>query len=235
MLDSVDLTLTRSEADYRAEQQAFRDRLAELHRASIAAKLPVMVVFEGWDAAGKGSMIHTLTERLDPRGFMVHPIRAPRPFEQARPWLWRYWLTIPPRTAWAFYDRSWYGRILVERIHKLVTKPQWTQAYEDILQFERTLTADGYLIIKLFLHIDKDEQQRRLHALTADPVTAWRVTPEDWQNHRRYAAWQHAYAQMLERTHTTATPWTVVPATCPHHTRYIAYQTIITALEARLP
>ena len=234
-LGTVDLSQTLDEAAYAGEERALQRRLAELHRASAKAELPVMVAFEGWDAAGKGSMIHTLTARLDPRGFRVHPVGPPRPFEEARPWLWRYWQTIPSRGAWAFFDRSWYGRVLVARMDRLVSEEQWTRAYDEILQFERTLAADGYLLLKFFLHIGKDEQRRRLEALMADPVMAWRVGPEDWQNHRRYAVWERVYDEALARTHTPEAPWTVVPATCPFHTRRTVYRTLIDALEARLP
>jgi polyphosphate kinase 2 (PPK2 family) len=234
MLDAVDLTRTLSTEAYREEEAGLRDRLAELQRAAIEAGLPLMMAFEGWDAAGKGSSIHALTARLDPRGFTVHPIRAPRPFEAARPWLWRYWRKIPAHGEWAFYDRSWYGRVLVQRIDKLVSERQWTRAYDEILQFERALVDDGYLLVKIFLHIDKGEQRRRLEALMADPVTAWRVTPEDWQNHHRYDAWLPVYDEALERTHTPRAPWTVIPATSPYYARRAVYRTLIDALEARL-
>ena len=234
MLDTVDLTRTLSDEAYGGEEADLRDRLAELHRAAIEGGLPLMMAFEGWDAAGKGSMIHTLTERLDPRGFTVHPIRAPRPFEAARPWLWRYWRKIPGYGTWAFYDRSWYGRVLVERMDRLVSKKQWKRAYDEIIQFERALVDDGYLLVKIFLHISKDEQRRRLNELMADPVTTWRVTPEDWQNHHRYDAWLPVYEEALEETHTDAAPWTVLPATDPNATRYAVYRTLIDALDARL-
>lgn len=234
MLDAVDLDRSLSDADYKKEESDLRNRLAELHRAAIDEGLPLMMAFEGWDAAGKGSMIHALTERLDPRGFTVHPIRAPRPFEAARPWLWRYWRKLPGYGEWAFYDRSWYGRVLVERIEGIVTKKEWKRAYDEIVQFERALVDDGYLLVKIFLHISKEEQRRRLNALLADAVTAWRVTPEDWQNHHRYDAWLPIYEEALERTHTDAAPWIVLPATDPNVTRHAAYHTLIDALEARL-
>jgi len=234
MLDAVDLSLSLTDEAYRAEEAGLRDRLAELQRASKEAGLPLMVAFEGWDAAGKGSSIHALTARLDPRGFTVHPIRAPRPFEAARPWLWRYWRKIPGRGEWAFYDRSWYGRVLVQRIDQLASEEQWTRAYDEICQFERALVDDGYLLVKIFLHIGKDEQRRRLEALMADPVTAWRVTPEDWQNHHRYDVWRPIYDDALERTNTDAAPWTVVPATSPNYARRAVYRTLIDALEAQL-
>lgn len=233
MLADTDLTRTLKPSG--AKDRALRDRLAALHRACAAAGLPVMVAFEGWDAAGKGSVIHTLTEALDPRGVTVHPISAPRPFEQARPWLWRFWRKVPPRGAWALFDRSWYGRMLVGRIDRLVEEAAWERAYGETLQFERALADDGYVLVKVFLHIGKDEQLRRLHALLADPVSVWRVTPEDWQNHHRYDEWLGLYDEMLRRTDTEQTPWTIVPATCPAYTRRAVGRALIDAIEARLP
>lgn len=188
-----------------------RDKLAELQRACVDVGLPVIVVFEGWDAAGKGSLIHALTARLDPRGFDVHPIQAPRPFEQSRPWLWRYWLKIPPAGKWAFFDRSWYGRILVQRVEGMVSKADRKRAHDEILQFERTLVDNGYVIIKLFLHIEKEEQKKRLDALSTDPATSWQVTDEDWANHRRYKTWYRLYEKTLKKTDTERAPWHVIP------------------------
>ncbi|NNF59121.1 MAG: polyphosphate kinase [Rhodothermaceae bacterium] len=234
MLEIIPLDYSLSAEEFDAQKKALRTRLAALQRASVEAELSVLVVFEGWDAAGKGSTIHRLTERLDPRGFSVHPIRAARPFEQDRPWMWRFWRTIPPHGRWAFYDRSWYGRVLVERMDRLVPEPTWQRGYDEIVQFEQMLTDDGALLVKFFLHIGPEEQQRRLTALAADPVTAWRVSPEDWQNHRRYALWQHVYDEMLERTGVPHAPWTVVPATCPRYAVHTVFQTLITALEMRL-
>lgn len=233
MLHTIDLTTTDRPSDT-AEIKQLRERLSVLHRASREAELPVMVAFEGWDGAGKGSAIHTLTERLDPRGFTVHPIGAPRPFEAARPWLWRYWRKIPEYGTWGFYDRSWYGRVLVARMDGLVSPREWERGYDEILQFERALTDDGYLLIKIFLHISKDEQRQRLQRLLSDPVTVWRVTPEDWINHHRYDAWMELYEEVLGRTNTQHAPWTPVSAMDARETQLTIYRTLVRALESRL-
>lgn len=213
------------------DKASLRDRLAELQRECSDAGLPVIVVFEGWDAAGKGSLIHTLTARLDPRGFDVHPIRAPRPFEQSRPWLWRYWLKIPPAGKWAFFDRSWYGRVLVQRVAGTVTKAERKHAVGDIIRFERTLIDNGYLIVKLFLHIEKDEQKRRLDTLSTDPATSWKVTDEDWTNHGRYASWYKLYEKTLKKTSTPISPWHVIPTGPSKRATHSVYEVLIREIE----
>jgi polyphosphate kinase 2 (PPK2 family) len=234
VLDAVDLERTLSRSEFNAEHKALRERLSILHRACAEAGLPVMIALEGWDAAGKGSTIHALTERLDPRRFTVHPVTAPRPFEQERPWMWRFWRMIPARGTWAFFDRSWYGRVLVGRMDRLVPAAEWERAFGEIRHFEETLAADGYLIVKVFLHISQAEQRQRLQALLADPVTVWRVTTEDWRNHHRYGLWRDVYDEMLRRTHTASTPWAVVPATCPRASLLAIYRALVSALDARL-
>ncbi len=162
----------------------------------------MIILFEGWDAGGKGSSIQFLSSRLDPRGFVLYPIRQARTYEQKRPWLWRFWLKIPGRGEWTIFDRSWYGRVLVERMEKLVSPDEYRRAYRDIMDFEHTLADDGYRIIKFFLHISKEEQKKRFKALTDDPLTAWKVEKEDWRNHKRYEEWITLYEEMFERTET---------------------------------
>lgn len=216
------------------DKAALRDRLAELQRACANAKLPVIVVFEGWDAAGKGSLIHTLTAWLDPRGFEVHPIRAPRPFEQSYPWLWRYWLKIPSAGKWAFFDRSWYGRVLVQWMEGVVTGAERSRALEQIGQFERTLADNGYLIVKIFLHIEEDEQRRRLETLANDPATSWKVSDEDWKNNKRYASWYRLYGNTLKETSTSVAPWWVIPTDEEDSATLLVYTILVREMENAL-
>jgi polyphosphate kinase 2 (PPK2 family) len=191
-------------------------------------------LFEGWDAAGKGTSIQKLTSPLDPRGYKLYPIRAARTYEKKRPWLWRFWLKLPARGEWAIFDRSWYGRVLVERVEGLIPESEWRRAYRDIGDFERTLADDGHLIIKFFLHISKQEQKRRFNKLLKDTLTAWHVTPEDWDHHYRYDDWLLAYEEAFERTESEWGPWTIVEATEKRYTMAKIYRTVILALEERL-
>jgi polyphosphate kinase 2 (PPK2 family) len=175
-----------------------------------------------------------LTARLDPRGFKLYPIQAPRTYELNHPWLWRFWLKTPNRGEMAIFDRSWYGRVVVERVEDFTPEEEWRKAYRDITDFERMLVDDGAAIIKFWLHISKQEQKRRFKLLEKDPLKAWHVTAEDWEHHRKYDEYLMAVEEMLERTETEWAPWTIVEATSRWYARAKVFDTIISALEERL-
>lgn len=234
MLDKIDLSKKISKKEYKKLMPRLRNHLIDLQKASWDAGIPIIVLFEGWDAAGKGTSIQNLTSRLDPRGFKLYPIRPARTYEKKRPWLWRFWLKIPGRGEWGIFDNSWYGRVLVERVEQLVSDAEWRRAYRDIVDFERTLADDGYLILKFFLHISRKEQRKRFDLLTSDPLMAWKVEPEDWERHNQYDEWLQVYEEMFERTDTEWGVWTIVEATDRNYTRIKIFQTIIDALEERL-
>jgi AMP-polyphosphate phosphotransferase len=234
MLEKIDLDVKVSKQDYKARMPQLQDHLYLLQKASWDAGLPVVIIFEGWDAAGKGSSIQKLTSRLDPRGFKLYPIREARTYEKKRPWLWRFWLKLPARGEWAIFDRSWYGRVLVERVEGFIQEPAWRRAYRDIADFERTIADDGTLICKFFLHISKAEQKQRFKKLLKDPLMAWHVEPEDWEHHAKYDQYVLAIEEMLERTETEWGPWTIVEATDRRHTRIKIFETLVNALETRL-
>jgi polyphosphate kinase 2 (PPK2 family) len=234
MLEKVDLGVVLSKEEYKALIPRLQRRLYDLEKACWDAKIPSIIVFEGWDAAGKGTSINLLTSRLDPRGFKLYPIQAPRTFETHLPWLWRFWLKTPNYGEMAIYDRSWYGRVLVERVEGLTPVRDWRKGYRDIVGFERTLADDGYVIVKFFLHISKKEQKRRFKKLGLDPLTSWHVQPEDWEHHRKYNEYVLAIEEMLERTDTEWGPWTIVEATDRRWARAKIFQTIIRSLEGAL-
>jgi len=234
MLENIDLSLKLGKKEYRRLKPELQNHLYAVQKASWDAGIPVIILFEGWDAAGKGTAIQHLTTRLDPRGFKLYPIRAARTYEKKRPWLWRFWLKIPGRGEWAIFDRSWYGRTLVERVENLIPESEWRTAYRDIVDFERTLADDGCLIIKLFLHISRQEQKRRFEKLSRDPLNAWHVEPEDWEHHRHYDEWLLAYEETFERTEAEWAPWTIVEATNQRYSLVKIYRAVIGALEERL-
>jgi polyphosphate kinase 2 (PPK2 family) len=234
MLEKIDLNKSISKKEFKQTFPRLRNQLYALQKASWDAKLPVIILFEGWDAAGKGTSIQNLTSRLDPRGFKLYPIRAARTYENKRPWLWRFWLKIPGQGEWAIFDRSWYGRTLVERVEKLIPERDWRRAYRDIVNFERTLADGGYLIIKFFLHISQEEQQRRFEKLSKDPLTAWQVLPEDRVHHEHYDEWLLAYEETFERTETESGPWTIVEATNRRFTHVKIFNSLIASLERQL-
>jgi polyphosphate kinase 2 (PPK2 family) len=234
MLEKIDLTQKLPKEEYKALIPRLQRRLYDLEKACWDAKMPSMIVFEGWDAAGKGTSINLLTSRLDPRGFKLYPIQAARTFETHLPWLWRFWLKIPNHGEMAIFDRSWYGRVLVERVEGLTPVRAWRKGYRDIVDFERTLADDGCVIIKFFLHISKKEQKRRFRKLEKNPLKSWHVQAEDWEHHRKYGEYLVAIEEMLERTDTEWGPWTIVEATDRRWARVKIFETIIRRLEEAL-
>jgi polyphosphate kinase 2 (PPK2 family) len=234
MLEKIDLTRKLPKEEYNRLKPRLQRRLYDLEKACWDAKMPSIIVFEGWDAAGKGTSINLLTSRLDPRGFKLYPIQAARTFETHLPWLWRFWLKTPNYGEMAIFDRSWYGRVLVERVEGLTPVREWRKGYRDIVDFERTLADDGYVIIKFWLHISKQEQKRRFKKLEKDPLKSWHVQPEDWEHHRKYKEYLVAVEEMLERTDTEWGPWTIVEATDRRWARVKIFQTIIQHLEEAL-
>ncbi|MEO8657839.1 MAG: hypothetical protein ABI693_05175 [Bryobacteraceae bacterium] len=234
MLDNINLKKKLSREEFKRLLPILQQRLYDLEKACWDQKVSTIIVFEGWDASGKGTTIAALTQRLDPRGFRLYPITAPRTYEQQHPWLWRFWLKVPNRGEMVIFDQSWYRRVLQERVEAATPSKEWRQAYRDIVEFERMLADDGTVILKFFLHISKKSQRKRFQAIEADPLEAWRVTEADWARHKRYDDYFVAAEEMLESTDTDYAPWTIVEATSKWHARRKVFDTLINALENRL-
>lgn len=234
MLETVDLSLKVDKETYLRKLAEYQERLHLLQYDCKQAKIPVVLVFEGWDAGGKGTTIEKFIERLDPRGSRVVATYEPNIEEGMRPFLWRFWSQLPNDGQMDLLDRSWYGRVLVERMRKLVSKKTWRQAYEEIRAFERQLTDHGTVLLKFFLHISKKEQRKRIKALTAHKFTRWKVSKEDKWNHAHYEEWVPIYDEMFERTSTTNAPWTIIEAEDGRYGRLRVLETAIAALEERL-
>ncbi len=234
MLDEIKLDQQLSREAFRTIRDRLRKRLLNLEQAAFKAKLPSIILFEGWDAAGKGASIEEITRRLDPRGFKVYHTQAPRSHELKMPWLWRYWMQIPRFGQMAIFDRSWYGRVTIERAEKITPMEEWLRAYKEINNFERTLAADGTVFMKFFLHISEEEQLRRCIRMSEDPVTAWQISQEDWARHQKYDKYFAAYKDMLVKNHTEHAPWFLIPANDPTFRMYSIYLKIIAVLEEAL-
>jgi AMP-polyphosphate phosphotransferase len=231
MLENINLKKKLSREEYKLVVPGLQTRLYDLEKACWDNGTPTIVVFEGWDASGKGTTIAALTQRLDPRGFKLYPITSPRTYEQQRPWLWRFWLKVPNRGEMVIFDHSWYGRVLEERVEGSIPEKTWRQAYRDIQDFERMLADDGTAFLKFFLHISKKEQRKRFELIQSDPLEAWRVTSADWTRNKKYDQYLAAYEDMLELTESEFAPWTIVEATSKWHTRRRVFETIIATLE----
>ncbi len=234
MLENINLKKKLLREEFKRLLPVLQGRLYDLEKACWDQGVPTVIVFEGWDASGKGTTIATLTQRLDPRGFKLYPITAPRTYEQQRPWLWRFWLRVPNRGEMVIFDHSWYGRVLEERVERTIPEDACSQAYRDIVEFERMLADDGAVILKFFLHISKKEQKKRFQAIEQDPLEAWRVTKADWARHKKYGEYLVAIEDTLELTESEFAPWTIVEATSKWYARRKVFETIIGAMEKRL-
>jgi polyphosphate kinase 2 (PPK2 family) len=234
MLEKVDLTLAVPKAAYKRRIAQLQERLYDLVHAAFQRQIPTMIVFEGWAAAGKGGTINVLTERLDPRGVRVVPISPPRSSEMRYPWMWRYWQKIPAYGQTVIYDTSWYRRVLIDRVGKTVKKSAWKEAYQDIVEFESMLGAEGTLIRKFWLQISKKEQNRRFKKLLGSKLTSWQVAGEDAAQHDQYDKYAAAVEEMLARTDFPHAPWVIVEATDRYHTRIKVFEEIVRAFEDRL-
>ena len=196
--------------------------------------MPLVVVYEGWDAAGKGGNIKRLTSALDPRGCEVQPIASPSPEEAARHYLWRFWTRLPKTGHVAVFDRSWYGRVMVERIEGFCSEADWKRAYDEINQFERELTDAGAVVVKFWVNIDRDTQLARFRDRENDPAKRWKITDEDWRNREKWDQYETAVDEMLARTSTENAPWHVLPSVDKRYARICAMETVLEAVEKAL-
>lgn len=233
MLEQIDLDVSLSKRDYKQQLPELQRRLYDMEQAVIAARLPVLIVFEGWAGTAKVTTIGSIIRRLDPRGLRVHPITPPRTSEQQYPWLYRFWLKIPSYGQIAIFDRSWYREMLAERVRGGDAQ-RWRARCEDAVSFERLLADDGALILKFWLHISRKEQGRRFKALLSDPLTAYQVTAEDRRQHRHYKEYAAAVEDLIARTDTVHAPWRIIPATDKYYARVAVISATIEMLEARL-
>lgn len=234
MLETIDLSQKLDKETFGQWFPQLQENLRLLQREAYEAGMPTIIVLEGWDAAGKGDAVMKLVERLDPRGFKIDPPAPPGIEEQMRPFLWRFWIKLPSDGQIAIFDRSWYGRVLVERMDGLIAQRQWQQAYQEIAQFERQLTDDGHVLVKFFLHISKKEQRKRFKQMEKDPAESWKVSKEDWKHHKQYEEYQRVVEEMLERTSTSNAPWTIVESTDRRFRRVKIFQTIVKAMREGL-
>jgi len=217
--------------DYEDRLKRYQLRLIRLQQKMYQKQHRGIVALEGWDAAGKGGAIRRISETLDPRGFKVYPIAAPRPDEQGRHYLWRFWQKLPVPGELAIFDRTWYGRVLVERVEGFASKKEWRRAYDEINQFEKELTEDGCPVIKIFLHITKDEQLRRFKEREKNPYKNWKITKDDWRNRKKWKEYERAIDEMFERTDTGSSPWIVIPGNHKWYARTEALKAVVRTLE----
>lgn len=234
LLADIPLDKTIEEEVYQQELKQLQNRLGELHNRLYRKKVPVIIAYEGWDAAGKGGNIKRITGALDPRGYEVHPIASPEPYEKARHYLWRFWSRLPKTGHIAIFDRTWYGRVMVERIEGFCSENDWMRAYNEINEFEKELHEWGAVIIKFWVQIDKETQLQRFNDRQNTPEKQWKITEEDWRNREKWEQYETAVNEMIQKTSTTYAPWHILESVDKKYARIKALKIVIEELEKAL-
>jgi len=234
MLETLDLTLAMPREKYVEEVARRQIQLRELSWQIYQQKRPAIIAFEGWDAAGKGGAIKRITEKMDPRGYVVYPISAPEGDEKTRHYLYRFWTRVPERGQLAIFDRTWYGRVLVERVEGFATPPEWKRAYKEINSFERQLRDFGAILVKFWMHISPEEQLRRFEERRRIHYKAWKLTEDDWRNREKWSAYEDAVEEMLLKTSTRACPWNLIEGNDKYWARVRTLTRLVEALSEEL-
>jgi len=230
-LKELDFTKTISEEEYKEELKKLQKKLYYLHNIIFRKKIPVVIAYEGMDAAGKGGNIKRLAYPLDPRGLQVFPIASPEPHEKARHFLYRFWTRLPKTGKVAIFDRTWYGRVMVERLEGFCSESDWKRAYNEINEFERELTDNGTVLIKFWLSIDLDTQLERFNDRQNTPEKQWKITDEDWRNREKWPQYEVSIQEMINKTSTKVAPWHVIESNDKKYARIKAMRIVCDALE----
>lgn len=234
MLSTIDLSLSLEGEEYSKSLIKNQVALNALAYQVYAQQRPVIIIFEGWDAAGKGGAIRRITEKIDPRGYVVYPIAAPKGDDATHHYLWRFWNRLPESGQIAIFDRSWYGRVMVERIEGFCSEDEWRRAYREINQFERQLVDFGTILFKFWIHVSKEEQLRRFESRAEDKLRSWKLTGEDWRNREKWDLYEEAVNEMLLKTSTVSAPWTVVEGDSKGYARVKVLSTLVDKLSKEL-
>ena len=230
-LSEISLDKSLTDEEYKRQLKELQDRLGMLHNELYLKKIPVVIAYEGWDAAGKGGNIKRITGALDPRGYEVHPIASPEPHEKARHYLWRFWNRLPKTGHVAIFDRTWYGRVMVERLEGFCSENDWQRAYNEINEFEKELSDWGAVIIKFWVQIDKDVQLERFTDRQNTPEKQWKITEEDWRNRDKWDLYETAVNEMMKKTSTAYAPWHVLESNDKKYARIKALKIVIEEIE----
>jgi polyphosphate kinase 2 (PPK2 family) len=236
MLSTIDLTKSLTKEEYVHDLIRYQLQLQSLAYQLYVQKRPLVIVYEGWDAGGKGGNIKRITEKLDPRGYQVYPIAAPAGEDKTHHYLYRFWrrLKPPDEKQILIFDRSWYGRVMVERLEGFCTEEEWKRAYREINEFERQLVDFGTILVKFWIHISQGEQLSRFELRQETPYKAWKLTDEDWRNRQKWDLYEKAINDMILKTSTLTAPWTIVEGNCKWYARVKALRTLVEALSEEL-
>ena len=227
VLSGIDLSKTMTREAYKKEIDRLQKKLELLHSELYRLRIPVVLGFEGWDAGGKGGAIRRLTSHLDPRGYQVCPTAAPNDIEKKHHYLWRFWNHMPKAGHIAIFDRTWYGRVMVERLEGFCSENDWQRAYNEINEFEKELKDWGAVIIKFWVQIDKDTQLARFQERQNNPEKQWKITDEDWRNREKWDEYEVAVNEMLQKTNTEYAPWHILESVDKKYARIKALKIVI--------
>lgn len=233
-LHDLDLSAKLDKETYNQKLEGLQYEMLNAQQFLHNNKIGLILVFEGMDAAGKGGAIKRVTEKIDPRGYIVHPISAPQPHELRYNYMHRFWRKLPQHGQIGIFDRSWYGRVLVERVEGFATKKEWSRAFDEINQFEKMLTDGNYIIVKYWLHVSKEEQLQRFLDRENDPYKAWKLTDEDWRNRDKWEKYEEATEEMFEKTDTKNAPWVLVPGNNKRYARIHVLEEALRLIEENL-
>ena len=233
-LNEVSLDKSLTDKEYKEQLKKYQEKLSKLHNKLYIKKIPVIIAYEGWDAAGKGGNIKRITEALDPRGYEVHPIASPEPNEKSRHYLWRFWSRLPKTGHVSIFDRTWYGRVMVERLEGFCSENDWQRAYNEINEFEKELSDWNAVIIKFWVQIDKDTQLERFTDRQNTPEKQWKITDEDWRNREKWDLYEAAVNEMFKKTSTTFAPWHILESNDKKYARIKALKIVIEEIEKKL-
>lgn len=233
-VETMDHSLAMPKDEYKKELKELQKKLFKLENMMFQARIPLIIMYEGWDAAGKGGNIKRVAQALDARAYTIIPSPAPTKPELAHPHLWRYWTRLPKAGHVGMFDRSWYGRVLVERVEEITPPSRWAEGYDEINEFEHDLVDWGAILLKFWVDVSQEEQLARFEAREADPSKQWKITPDDWRNRQKYPQYKSAIDDMFRLTSTSYAPWMVLESDDKHYARIKALRIIVKALEERL-
>lgn len=234
LLSEIDLNKSVTLEEYETLKRYYQKKLRTLHNRIYRQKIPVIIAYEGWDAAGKGGNIKRIASALDPRGYEVIPIASPKPFELSRHYLWRFYNRLPKTGHITIFDRTWYGRVMVERLEGFCSEADWKRAYNEINEFERELTDWGAVLLKFWIHIDKDTQLARFTERQNTPEKQWKITDEDWRNREKWDLYEEAVNEMIQKTSTKTAPWHIIESNDKKYARIKTLKIVTEALEDAL-
>jgi polyphosphate:AMP phosphotransferase len=234
VLDQVELNQEMTLEEYQKELKKCQKKLFLLEHELYFRKIPLVIGFEGWDAGGKGGCIKRLARNLDPRGYTVYPTEKPSDIEKKHHYLWRFWRDVPKNGHIGIWDRTWYGRVMVEPIEGFCTQEEFNRSYQEINEFEKQLSDWGAIVVKFWMQIDKDEQLRRFKERETNPEKQWKITDEDWRNREKWDIYKNAVDKMIVKTSTSHAPWIIVEAQNKQYARIKVLKSVIKAIEDRI-